>query len=344
MSWLFPGSSGQETKWIRIAVLCIMGAFLYDRYKDSLTSDAEAERAAPGAESKVEKETESWLEARLKQYAETETGREVLGALTRGRLKQETGADDPSLALAQAAGGEARYYDAKAGDGAAFLKCGDEALAEWRLIDKHNAEIMDTRRQGGERSLMRVGDGSLVPGAERSLEGMRPGGVRRIYVPSLLAYEDTGFFNSYIIPKDPVTFEIELKRMEPAPVPVAYRIVGEKRIADNAAPALACGMGAEIDISVAGRAEAPKSFRFAYGRPGDFPIWAQRWLDGLKPQESRSVEMAKNDRAQQFLRDIFGESDDAWYKDGFALLELTLRTVTDRGREFSSPSQEPASP
>ncbi|MET0155629.1 MAG: FKBP-type peptidyl-prolyl cis-trans isomerase [Rickettsiales bacterium] len=332
MGWLFPGGSGGQTKWVRVAALVIIGAFCYDQYTKNLSNDVQGdeEKSAPGEESKVEKETNSWLESSVKRYADTESGREVLKALMRGRLKDETGADDPALALTQLQGTQARFYDIKIGGGnETFLQCGDEMKVHWRLIDKHNAEILDTRRQGAEPEFLRLGAHNLVPGVEHSLFGMRPGGVRRVQVPSKLAFDGTGFFNSYVMPKDPVAFEVEVTEIKPAPV-LNVRVIGEETVPheNDDALTLECGMEAEIDVSASGRGGAPQSLRFTFGRETpDAPLFAQRMAQGLRAQESRTAEAPNSPEATEALRRLFGDAQEEWFKDGFVSLRVTLRTL-----------------
>ena len=37
----------------------------------------------------------------------------------------------------------------------------------------------------------KLGDGSTIPGLEEAVKGMNPGGIRRVIIPSKLAYQST---------------------------------------------------------------------------------------------------------------------------------------------------------
>lgn len=324
MGKIFPNSSPDQNKWIRIAAILIFAAFIYDRYGDDIKKEASSvENAAEKAE-KTEKKTNGWIEAQIVKYAGTETGREVIEALTRGRLREKTGAEDPALAFVQAANAEARYYDIKVGEGDVILNCGDEASFNWRLIDKDNREIMDTRRQGDPKRI-KVGDGSFIPGVERSLYAMRRGGERRIHVPSALAYEDTGFFNSFVIAEDPVVVEVAAEEIfpidDPAYVPVTLSVLNEAK-----GEFLQCGMAAAVELTLSGRDGEAVALDFIYGRENDaFPIWAQRMAEGLHVEESRSVALPDDARVRAMLEGALKENvSDAFFTDGETTLEIKL--------------------
>lgn len=64
---------------------------------------------------------------------------------------------------------------------------------------------------GGETALV-LGKGDVIEGWDRGIEGMRPGGVRRIVIPPALGYRSLGL-PELGIPGDAVlVFEIELRR------------------------------------------------------------------------------------------------------------------------------------
>ena len=53
-----------------------------------------------------------------------------------------------------------------------------------------------------------VGSGTLIPGFDQGVRGMRVGGKRRIYIPPSLAYGSTG--SGPIPPNASIVFEVEL--------------------------------------------------------------------------------------------------------------------------------------
>lgn len=58
-----------------------------------------------------------------------------------------------------------------------------------------------------------VGSGTLIPGFDQGIRGMRVGGRRRIYVPPSMAYGSSGS-GSLIPPNASIVFEVELTNVQ----------------------------------------------------------------------------------------------------------------------------------
>jgi peptidylprolyl isomerase len=64
-----------------------------------------------------------------------------------------------------------------------------------------------------------LGDGSTIPGLEEAVRGMYPGGIRRVIIPSRLAYQST----SSAISEFSLNFYLSLARsLEKSEAPKAY--------------------------------------------------------------------------------------------------------------------------
>ena len=63
-----------------------------------------------------------------------------------------------------------------------------------------------------------IGQHKVIAGMEQGLTGMRPGGKRRLHVPSRLAYGKAG--KPPLVPPDaPLDFDVEMVTVAPAPLP-----------------------------------------------------------------------------------------------------------------------------
>jgi FKBP-type peptidyl-prolyl cis-trans isomerase len=72
-----------------------------------------------------------------------------------------------------------------------------------------DGKVFESSRDSGKPVTMELAPGKLIPGFVRGIPGMRVGGVRRLKIPSDLAYGRRG--NPPRIPADAdLTFEVEL--------------------------------------------------------------------------------------------------------------------------------------
>jgi FKBP-type peptidyl-prolyl cis-trans isomerase len=299
----------ENHKWLfRIAFAAILVAFASERYgKYKAERQAPPPQTAEGSAPPKEKEgIKTRLERMIEEYASTEEGSLLAGALLKRSVTQETKTEDISLGIAQHAKNRAYYYDVKTGQGEP-LHCGDKAKLHWRILNRKNAEVVDTRRIGPPVEIA-AGDNSIVPGVERSLIGMRRGGIRRVSVPSTLAYENTGFFNTFVIPTEPVTFEVSLEDVAPA-VAAGTAEVAVLSVADVAPDSpsseAACGMKLRAAFALAGK-DGPSVVReFVLGKEGVVPLWMQRVVEGRRLGQSTTTEIAVDERTRGFLSELF---------------------------------------
>ncbi len=77
-------------------------------------------------------------------------------------------------------------------------------------------QFYNSRASGREPFEFKVGAGSVIPGWDMGLVGMKEGGLRELVVPPELAYGDRGV-GSVIPPKATLKFEIELVGVAPPP-------------------------------------------------------------------------------------------------------------------------------
>ena len=59
-----------------------------------------------------------------------------------------------------------------------------------------------------------IGSGTLIPGFDQGVRGMRVGGKRRMYIPPSLAYGSTGTRDGSIPPNASIVFEVELTNVQ----------------------------------------------------------------------------------------------------------------------------------
>ena len=69
--------------------------------------------------------------------------------------------------------------------------------------------VFDSTRDRGKPATFDIGKGQLIPGWERGMLGMKPGGRRRLVIPSSLGYGAKGA-GGKIPPNSTLIFEIEL--------------------------------------------------------------------------------------------------------------------------------------
>ena len=94
------------------------------------------------------------------------------------------------------------------------LGTGDEAVAGKQVTVHYVGTLtdgakFDSSRDRGKGFSFRLGGGQVIKGWDQGVAGMRVGGLRKLTIPSDLAYGDRGF-PPVIPPRATLVFEVEL--------------------------------------------------------------------------------------------------------------------------------------
>ena len=119
---------------------------------------------------------------------------------------------------------EFSFTDLTVGTGAEAVPGSRATFANWELFlynpsgpgSKGNSvQNQSTIIQGAPAGpiVFVVGSGTLIPGFDQGVRGMRVGGRRRIYVPPSMAYGSTGS-GGLIPPNASIVFEVELTNVQ----------------------------------------------------------------------------------------------------------------------------------
>ena len=133
----------------------------------------------------------------------------------------------PLIAAAWVLTGPGLHWDIEVGNWNGGLKTKDIrkgsglAAEEGSLVRVHYVgKLPDGKQIVSTRSNMahqwRVGDQTVIAGMDRAVRGMRPGGIRKAYVPYMLHYGQFGY-GGVIPPNTPLEFEIEMLDVKTGP-------------------------------------------------------------------------------------------------------------------------------
>jgi peptidylprolyl isomerase len=98
--------------------------------------------------------------------------------------------------------------DLEEGTGAE-AKAGDEVTVQYVGVNYKNGKEFDSSWSRSEPFPLTLGAGSVIPGWEQGIEGMKVGGRRELIIPPELAYGETGYPPS-IAPNETLVFVIDL--------------------------------------------------------------------------------------------------------------------------------------
>jgi FKBP-type peptidyl-prolyl cis-trans isomerase FkpA len=109
-----------------------------------------------------------------------------------------------------------KYQDLKEGTGDA-AKSGDVVEVQYTgwLTDDGTTpgkKFDSSKDHGGDPFKFKLGAGRVIKGWDEGVAGMKPGGTRKLIIPSSLGYGDDG--SGPIPPKATLIFEVELVRIK----------------------------------------------------------------------------------------------------------------------------------
>jgi len=115
--------------------------------------------------------------------------------------------DPPELEIPDEPVTELVIDDLTEGDGS-VAEAGDQLSVHYHGIAQSTGEVFDSSYLSGEPVVFPIGVGSLIPGWDEGIPGMKVGGVRRLVIPPDLAYGAAG--QGPIGPDETLVFAVEL--------------------------------------------------------------------------------------------------------------------------------------
>jgi FKBP-type peptidyl-prolyl cis-trans isomerase len=94
----------------------------------------------------------------------------------------------------------------------AEAKAGDNVTVQYVLVDYKSGKEIEASWDRGEPLTFTLGTGSVIPGWDQGVEGMKVGGRRELIIPPQLAYGAEG--SSPIAPNSTLIFVIDLVAVE----------------------------------------------------------------------------------------------------------------------------------
>jgi FKBP-type peptidyl-prolyl cis-trans isomerase len=102
-----------------------------------------------------------------------------------------------------------KYQDLKAGGGALAAK-GKKVSVHYTGWLAKGGKKFDSSVDRNEAFEFDLGAGKVIKGWDEGVAGMKVGGIRKLIIPSELAYGERGAGNGLIPPNAELTFEVEL--------------------------------------------------------------------------------------------------------------------------------------
>jgi peptidylprolyl isomerase len=121
------------------------------------------------------------------------------------------------------------------------------------LTVSYVGKIFTTRKrfEKSPKLNFKLGDGAVMPGLEKGVEGMKTGGKRVIRIPSVLAYGEKGARN-VIPPNTDLEFEIEVEKISRGIFETNLTMIGENRAIGFVALFILAGLAPMIGIGERG--------------------------------------------------------------------------------------------
>jgi FKBP-type peptidyl-prolyl cis-trans isomerase len=133
----------------------------------------------------------------------------------------EAAAEDPFESYKK--GGPLAWKDLTVGEG--------EPVAEGDVLTvAYVGTLFETRKQFEKSPKLnfKLGDGAVMPGLEKGVEGMKTGGKRIIRIPSVMAYGERGARDK-IPPNTDLEFEIEVEKISRGIFETNLTMIGQNR-------------------------------------------------------------------------------------------------------------------
>lgn len=106
--------------------------------------------------------------------------------------------------------GGVKFWDVKAGDGPVEMTVADTPIMHYTGWRAKDGFVFDSSVKKGVPLDMPLA--KLIPGWKIGVPGMKPGGIRRLFIPSALGYGESGS-GSGIPPNTDLVFEMKLLRI-----------------------------------------------------------------------------------------------------------------------------------